>query len=161
MQALEARSKASFISLMILDLRLASSTFARGSLFLSAGICRFPSKIKNQESKMASLTFAASVRLIPCTEGKGAAMVGNAVRLGVMGALALVGSMHVASSMPQCIASDPRVVALEAQWKVVNGDAAGAYKVIRNAEVRQQTAVPVSHPTQARNAQTRSTSTRS
>jgi hypothetical protein len=88
-------------------------------------------------------------------------MIGSAVRLGVMGALALVGSMHVASSIPQCIASDPRVVALEVQWKAATGDAEGAYKIIRKGDARRQTAAPVTHPTQARNAQNAPNSTRS
>jgi len=78
-------------------------------------------------------------------------MIGSAVRIGVMGAIALVGTMHVASSIPR-VASDPRVTALEAQWKVATGDPEGAYQVLRRADARRQ-APPVSHPTQARSAQ--------
>jgi hypothetical protein len=130
-------------------------------LALQASFTTFSIKDQQSQIKNASLTFAPPSRLIPCTEGKGAAMVGNAVRLGVMGALALVGSMHVASSIPQCVASDPRVVALEVQWKAATGDAEGAYKIIRKADSRRQTAAPIVHRTQARNAQNAPTSTRS
>ena len=61
-------------------------------------------------------------------------MIGNAVRIGVMGALALAGTMQVASSVPRCIATQPQVVGLEVQWKVATGDAQGAYNVLRRAE---------------------------
>jgi len=76
------------------------------------------------------------------------AMIGNAVRIGVIGALALVGSMQIVSSVPQCIASDQRVVSLAAQWKIATGDAEGAYKLIRRADARRQATTPVA-PTQA------------
>jgi hypothetical protein len=85
-------------------------------------------------------------------------MLGNAIRLGVMGALALVDSMQVASNIPACVASDPRVMSLEAQWKMATGDAEGAYKVIRRADAARRPA-PM-HPNQARNVQ-HPTSTRS
>ena len=87
-------------------------------------------------------------------------MVGNAVRVGVMGALALVGTMQVASSIPRCVASDPRVVSLQAQWKMATGDAEGAYKVIRQADARRET-VPVNHTAQAQTSQVHSSSSHS
>jgi hypothetical protein len=80
-------------------------------------------------------------------------MIGNAVRVGVMGALALVGTMQVASSVPQCLASDRRVVSLEAQWKMATGDPEGAYEVVRRADACRQNTTPAAHPTQARTSQ--------
>ena len=79
-------------------------------------------------------------------------MIGNAVRIGVMGALALAGSMQVASSIPRCVVTQPQVVALEVQWKVATGDTEGAYKVIRRAEACRKAATPnfnLAHQTQS------------
>jgi hypothetical protein len=75
-------------------------------------------------------------------------MVGNAIRIGVMAAVALVGGMHVASAVPQSITNDPRVIMLEAQWKVVNGDAEGASRLLRHVNVKHDTA-PAQTPLQA------------
>lgn len=75
-------------------------------------------------------------------------MLGNAVRIGVLGAVALAGSMQVASSLPQCVTSDRRVVSLVAQWKMVNGDAEGAYEVVRRGDVCRQSQ-PTPQPTRA------------
>ena len=72
-------------------------------------------------------------------------MLGNAVRIGVLGALALAGTMQVASSLPQCATSDRRVVSLVAQWKMITGDAEGAYEVVRRADVCRQSR-PISQP---------------
>lgn len=70
-----------------------------------------------------------------------------------MSALTLVGTMQVASLVPRCLASDPRVVSLEAQWKMATGDPEGAYQVVRRADAYRQSSTPVAHPTQARTAQ--------
>lgn len=75
-------------------------------------------------------------------------MVGNAIRIGVMAAVALAGGMQVASAVPQSITNDPRVIMLEAQWKVVNGDAEGASRLLRHVNVKHESA-PVSTPLQA------------
>jgi hypothetical protein len=77
------------------------------------------------------------------------AMLGNAVRIGVLGALALAGSMQVASSLPQCATSDRRMVSLVAQWKIATGDAEGAYEVVRRADVCRQSTIPTPQPTRA------------
>jgi hypothetical protein len=58
--------------------------------------------------------------------------------------------MQVVSSIPRCVTSDPRVMTLEAQWKMATGDAAGAYKVIRRSDACRE-ATPVNHTAQVRN----------
>lgn len=113
---------------------------------------RFLNQISSQKSKITA-NFRPSHESYLCTKCEGTVMIGNAVRLGVMGALALVGSMQVVSIVPRCLASDPRVMSIEAQWKMATGDPEGAYQVVRRADSCRQSTTPVAHPTQARTSQ--------